>query len=67
MYKFRIDVKEDDINKCKEVLPVILYSAGYCFYVGFEKIKCNSCKDLLSGRDNVEEIPEINSYFGEIN
>ena len=24
VYKFRIDVKEDDIDKCREVLPVIL-------------------------------------------
>ena len=30
VYKFRIDVKEDDINKCREVLSVILYLAGYC-------------------------------------
>ena len=67
VYKFRIDVKEDDINKCREVLPVILYLAGYCCYVVFKKIKCNSCKDLISGRDNVEEIPETNSYFRVIN
>ena len=67
VYKFRINVKDYDINKCREVLPVILYSAGYCCYVVFKKIKCNSCKDLISGRDNVEEIPEINSYFRGIN
>ena len=65
VYKFRIDVKEDDMNKYREVLPVILYLAGYCCYVVFlKKIKGNSCKDLISGRDNVEEISEINSYFG---
>ena len=34
-YKFRIDVKEDDINKCREVLPVILYLAGNCCNVVF--------------------------------
>ena len=65
--KFRIDVKEDDINKCREVLPIILYLADYCCNAVFKKIKCNSCKDLISGRDNVEEIPEINSYFQGIN
>ena len=32
-----------------------------------KKIKCSSCKDLISGRDNVEEIPEINCYFRGIN
>ena len=63
VYKFRIDVKEDDINKSREVLPVILYLTGYCCYVVFKKIKCNCCKDLISGRDNVEEMPEINSCF----
>ena len=67
MYKFKIDFKEDDVNKCREVLPVILYQAGYCFYAVFKKIKCNSCKALISERDNVEEISEINSYFQEIN
>ena len=65
--KFRIDVKEDDINNCREVLPVILYFAGNCCYAVFKKIKCNCCKDLISGRNNVEEIPEINSYFQGIN
>ena len=66
MYKFRIDVKED-INECREVLPFILYLAGYCCYVVFKKIKCNSCKDIISGRDDVKEIPEINCYFQGIN
>ena len=61
--KFRIDVKEDDINKYREVLSVILFFAGYCCYAVFKKMKCNSCKDLISGRDN----GEINSYFQEIN
>ena len=49
--------------KCREVLPVIVYLAGYCCYVVFKKIKYDSCKDLISGSDNLEEIPEINSYF----
>ena len=67
VYKFRIDLKESDVQKHREVLPVKLYLAGYCCYVGFKKIKYNSWKDLISGRDNMEDIPEINSYFGGIN
>ena len=63
VYKFRINVKEDGVYKSREVLPVILYFAGYCCYAVFMKMKCSSCKDLISGRDNVQEIPEINSYF----
>ena len=51
VYKFRIDDKEDDINKCREVLSVILYLAGYCCYTVFMKMKCSSCKDLISGRE----------------
>ena len=53
MYKFRIDVKED-INKCREVLPVMLYLAGYCCNVVFKKIKNNCCKYLNPRIDNVE-------------
>ena len=59
MYKFRIDVKDDDVNKCREVLSVIIYFAGYCCYAVLKKIKCNNCKSLIFEWDNVEEIPEI--------
>ena len=67
VYKFWMNDKKDDVNKCWEVVPAILYLAGYYYYGVFKKIKCNGCKDLISGRDNVEEIPEINSYFRGIN
>ena len=49
-----------------EVLHVILNRLLLLCYI-FKKIKCNRCKDFISGRDNVEEIPEINSYFRRIN
>ena len=49
VYKFRSDVKED-VNICK-VLPVILYITSYCCYAVLKKIKCNSCKNLISGRN----------------
>ena len=42
----------------------MLYIAGFCCYAVLKKIKSNSCEDLVSGRDNVEEISEINSYLG---
>ena len=60
MYKFRIDVKENDVDKCREV---IIYFTGYCYYTVFKKIKCNTCKNIVSERDNLKEIPEINSYL----
>lgn len=39
------------VNKCRDVLPDILYLAGYCCYAVFNKI--NSCKKIISERDNV--------------
>ena len=57
--KYRIDVKDDDVNKSREIISVIIYFAGYCCYAVFKKIKSNNCKSLISGSDNVGEIPEI--------
>ena len=67
MYKFRIDVKDEDVNKCREVIPLILYLAGYRCHAIFKKIEYNSSEDLISVRDNVEEKPQINNYFQGIN
>ena len=47
----------NDVNKCTDVLSAILYLAGYCCHTVFKKIKRNTCKDLISGRDNTEEKP----------
>ena len=60
VYKFRIDVEEEDANTCTGVLPVILYLAGYCCYTVFKKMKCNSCKDLISGRDCRDPTKKVN-------
>ena len=46
VYKFGIDLKEDDVNKCG-VLTLIPYKAGYCYHVVCQKIKYNCCKDLI--------------------
>ena len=32
VYRFNIDVTDNDVHQCKEVLPMIIYSAGYCCY-----------------------------------
>ena len=61
--KFDIDVTDDDINQCREVLSAILYFADYCCIAVFKKMKCNICKNLISERDIVGEIHEINSIF----
>ena len=66
MYKFGIDLKEDDVNKCG-VLTLIPYKAGYYYHLVCLKIKYNICKDLIFGRDNMKEILEINRYFQGFN
>ena len=48
VYKFRIDFNEHNVNICRDFFPVILYFVGYCYYIILKKIKCNSCKDLIS-------------------
>ena len=65
VYKFNIDVTDNDVHQCKEVLPIIIYLAGYCCNAVFKKMKCYSCKSLVSGRDDM--LPDINSYFQGIN
>ena len=65
VYKFNIDVTDNDIHQCKEVLPIIIYLAGYCCNTISKKMKCYSCKSLVSGRDDM--LPDINSYFQGIN
>ena len=30
VYKFNIDVTDNDVHQYKEVLPIIIYLAGYC-------------------------------------
>ena len=62
LMKIRIDVKEEEINKCREVLIGILNSTAYCYYAVCKKIKCNNCKNLISGRDNMGEIIEIKLF-----
>ena len=64
VYKFNIDVTDNDVHQCK-VLPIIIYLAGYCCNAVLKKMKCYSCKSLVSGRDDM--LPDINSYFQGIN
>ena len=65
VYKFNIDVTDNDVHQCKEDLSIIIYLAGYCCYAVFKKMKCYSWKSLVSGRDDM--LPDINSYFQGIN
>ena len=32
VYKFNLDVTDNDVHQCKEVLPIIIYLSGYCCY-----------------------------------
>ena len=62
VYKFRIDLKEE-INKCREVFPVIQFFA----IIGVMQFLRKLHAIVTSGRDNAEEIPEINGSIQEIN
>ena len=35
VYKFNIDVTDNDVHQCKEVLPIIIHLAGYCCHAVF--------------------------------
>ena len=37
VYKFNIDVTDNNVYQCKEVLPNIIYLAGYCCYAVLKK------------------------------
>ena len=65
VYKFNIDVTDNDVHQCKEVLPIIINLVGYWCFAVFKKMKCYSCKNFESGRDDM--LPDINSYFQGIN
>ena len=62
IYKFDIDVTDDDVNQCREVFVVIQYLAGYCCFAVFKKMKYNSCKNVIMKRSC-----RRNSYFLGIN
>lgn len=60
---FTVEITENDIEKTMEYLPVLTYLAGYCCYVVTKKNKCNSCRDLVTYNENVEDLPDRNSYI----
>ena len=37
VYKFNIDVTDNDVHQCKEVRPIMIYLAGYCCNAVFKK------------------------------
>ena len=67
LHKFNIDITYNDVDECRDVLPVIIYLAGYCCYAVFKKTKCNSCKQLITRTESVEEIAESYNYLQGIN
>ena len=64
--KFNLTVSQSDIDKCKEVLPVIVYLAGYYCYAVFKKTKCSYCKDLVTYNNNENDMPENHNYIDGI-
>lgn len=56
-------VTEDDVKKCEELLPVIVYLAGYCCYAVCKKNKCDHCKHLITCDTDTNDLPDIHSYL----
>lgn len=58
-----LDVTREDTEKCKDVLAVITYLAGYCCYAVCKKMKCLFCKDIVTCTDLADTLPENHSYI----
>ena len=63
---YNITVSESDIEKCKDVLPVIVYLAGYCCFAIFKKMKCKYCRNLVTCGNDDEEMPDSHSYIDAV-
>lgn len=66
-YHKYVEVSQEDIDKCNDCLPVIVYLAGYCCYAVTKKMNCLSCKEMVTCQDSGEEIPESHGYIAGIN
>lgn len=64
---FDLEVTQDDIEKCTDVLPVITYLAGYCCYAVSKKTKCSFCQDIITCDEGEENISDNHSYIQGIN
>lgn len=61
---YDLSVSRSDFKVCDDVLPVIVYLAGYCSYAVVKKMKCNHCKDLVTCADG--EIPDSHNYIDAV-
>ena len=58
-----LEVTSEDISKCKDILAVITYLAGYCCYAVSKKMKCLFCKDMITCTELADTLPENHSYI----
>lgn len=64
LHKLNVEVVKNDFDNCEDVLPIIVYVAGYCCYTVCKKMNCNYCKDLIScNRDTYNHLPESHNYI----
>ena len=61
-----VSVCEKGIDNCNDILLVMVYLAGYCCFAVLKKLKCNSCRSMITCSDTGEEIPESHSYTDRI-
>lgn len=59
-----VNVTKDGIAACQDVLPVIVYLAGYCSFAVFKKLNCRICKELTTcAHDDDTTIPDSHNYI----
>lgn len=45
---YNVVVTQDTLSKITDVIPVLVYVAGYCVYSTLRRLKCEKCRDVLT-------------------
>lgn len=46
--KCNVVVTEETLTKMKDIIPVLVYVAGYAVYAALKKLKCQKCREALT-------------------
>ena len=65
-FEVYINIKNSDIKLCENVLPVIVYLAGYCCYAVNKKMKCKACFEIITRTDCDDKSPQSYDYINGI-
>ncbi|KAL3223602.1 hypothetical protein MRX96_027277 [Rhipicephalus microplus] len=45
---YNVVVTQDTLSKMMDIIPVLVYVAGYCVYSTLRRLKCEKCRDVLT-------------------